>query len=527
MKEIVAFAVVAMGLFLATAASPVVAAESDPDRAAVVDATTAGGLDRASLKAVQNKLRAETLVINGTIGLDGVHHFFGAGPLGRDDDTATRYWTASSSLRARPSGGGIVADPLTDDGGDTELVACIEPEPSGFYDTIALASLPVPANNEHMVLNIAGTVFTTLGGRVDDQASACTDLPATTDHSHAPTSGTTEFSATAAGTVSNVIQVGMRASHDAADMAFDRAIGYGSVLADIAAVTGADPGQAADILNATALNRFRAGGIGRWDSAEASAAAPGYRYDGRGITVGYDRAVRNVIFGAAYSYTTGDYEEKAATSHDATIDSHAITLYASYRHRSGLIGAVVAGYTFSNNDIRHLQDGEWRERDFSTRTWHVNGKIGYEFSPAENFTITPTAGIGFIDARSSAHDGFRGGNFDQRLGRMTANTAYLPVELRAAYKRRLGPDHEMGFSVKGGYTYSFAAGAAHVDVFTHSPAGAVHSAVAGRDGGHGAYRAGVGVWYRYRSLDVGINYDHTGRSESKSHRVSITAFLKF
>ncbi len=507
-------------------------ADSAPDRPDAVDAASVNTLDGASLKAVQEKLRARTAVINGTIGLDGVHHFYGTTPLGQDN--AVRYWTASSSIKGKPA-----RDPAnvteTPGGGDqgTELAAADGPGlDEAAFDDIALAGLPDLVYGDEPALEISGTVSTTLRDSDSDFDSApiYSDMATSADPSdatHHDLLGNTASALSGAGMVAHVVQVAMRASHNAADMTFDRAVGYGSILMDVAAGTGSDAGYAADILNATVLNRIWAGGMGQWENARDRGGFSGYRYDAHGFAAGYDRAVRNVILGGSYSYTTGDYQDKAAVAHDSTIDNHAFTLYAAYHHRSGLFGTVVAGYTFSENDMRELRGGEWTEQDFTTSTWYLGGKVGYTYTPFENFSLTPAVGVGYIDARSSAHDGVQAGKTEHRFNRLSANTVFVPVEVRAAYTHRFGPDHELGIRAKGGYSYNFDTTAAHGTVYQYSPPGGAGIAAAGRDTGHNAWSVGVGVRYRYKRVDVAFDYEYVTSRDYDSHRVMLTTMARF
>ncbi len=510
-----------------------------PDRSDAVDAAAVNRLDGASLQAVQDKLRSKTAVINGTIGLDGVHHFYGTTPLGQD--RSVRYWTASSSIKGKPVSGPTTfpEKPINNDGDDRDPELASTARPNLDYaamDDIALASLPAPVYGDESDLDISGTVSTMLRNRDSgfnsdsDSAPMWSDMATREDPIDDAPLDIFDNAATAppgAAMVTHAVQIAMRASHNAADMTFDRAVGYGSVLVDVAAGTGSDAGYAADILNATVLNRIWVGGIGQWENARDRGDFSGYRYDAHGFAAGYDRAVRNVILGGTYSYTTGDYQDKAAAAHDSTIDNHAFTLYASYHHRSGLFGTVVAGYTFSENDIKELRGGDWTKQDFNTSTWYFGGKVGYQYTPFENFSLTPTVGLGYIDARSSAHDDVQAGNTEHRFNRLSANTAFVPVEVRAAYTHRFGPGHELGIRAKGGYSYNFDTTAPHGTVYQYSPSGGTGIVAAGRDTGHSTWSGGVGVRYGYNRFGVAFDYEYVTSRDNDSHRLMLTAMARF
>ncbi|MCC8107808.1 MAG: autotransporter outer membrane beta-barrel domain-containing protein [Planctomycetes bacterium] len=546
MKEIFAVVLAAMCVFPGGTVSGL-AADAGPPHPNATGATATDGMDGASLRALQDKLRAETVIVNGTIGLDGVHHFYGATPLGQDKDNAVRYWTASSPLTSRPHGGNdTLSDPSTSgDGGDDneEIVACAGIHSGDGVDgTIAIASLPDAGWREDEETawhihepGVSGALSRTVAAGMDDAASDGSvpirqDLPNDPNHDIAAnlaSPGPTAPMTAHAARVGNVIHIGMRASHDAANAAFDRAFRYCSVLAELAVVTGSDAAHAATLLNASALNRIWAGAAGEWDNAAGRKGFPGYRYNAYGVTLGYDRAIRNGVFGASYSFTTGKYVDKAATAHDSHNGRHAVTLYAGYRHHSGLFGTIVANWAFSNNDLGEYRNNEWDRQDFSTTTWQIGGKVGYEYKPAENVSLSPVVGFGYIGARSSAHTGYRSGNAEHHVGRMRSDTAFIPVELHAAYTYRINPEHRFDVRVKGGYTYNFDARGPRGNVYRYDPPGGMAIPVVGRDNSHSGFSVGAGIQYRHSRLDIGASYGYTVMAGDGGHRVALTASAQF
>jgi hypothetical protein len=104
---------------------------------------------------------------------------------------------------------------------------------------------------------------------------------------------------------------------------------------------GSDSALASSILNCDAKNRVWAGGLGMWEDADARKGMAGYRYDAYGIIAGYDRLFGPVTLGAAFGYTAGDYEDKAAVAHDSDIENYAFSLYAAYNHPSGFFTSAI------------------------------------------------------------------------------------------------------------------------------------------------------------------------------------------
>ncbi len=250
-------------------------------------------------------------------------------------------------------------------------------------------------------------------------------------------------------------------------------------------------------------------------------------HDAYGFMVGYDRAIGNFIVGGSFGYSTGDFEDKSATSDDSEIDNYSFNAYLNYTNACGIFGTLVGGYTLSDHNMNDSRGGLGYDADYNTDTWYVAGKLGYNIKPVENFTIAPSIGVGYVNSRADAHDARFAGVAVQRYSRFKSDTAFLPVELRARYDWNLNADTTVNFNAKGGYTYNFDADGATGNMTLLGVDNAAVVSAASREYGHSMWNLGAGVGVSYKRFDFGVNYDYVGMKEFASHRISATAGISF
>jgi outer membrane autotransporter protein len=296
---------------------------------------------------------------------------------------------------------------------------------------------------------------------------------------------------------------------------------------------GSGSALASAVLNQKYLNRFWVRGFGLWEDADASGGRPGYDINTYGLITGIDHAFGPVIAGASFGYAKGNYKDAAAQWHGSDIDSYAFNLYGTYVHCSGLFASILGGYTFSDNDVSETYQvgnawaGNWRE-DFNSHTWYVSGKLGVNYRPAANFTLTPSAGIGYLYTRASSHGGYLGGTKILDIGKADQGSGILPIDLAASYRADLGGDSSLGLNAKAGYVYSFKDDAIEgTALLTGVAANARPLQTRGRKTGHHALRLGAGIDYRAGCFDIGVNYEYYAKKQYDAHRLQATVGVSF
>ena len=331
-----------------------------------------------------------------------------------------------------------------------------------------------------------------------------------------------------AATVNNVIHANQRSTSIIADSIYDRTYAIGDMITNIAQATGSDNAYASSIINRNYLNRFYVNGIGQLDRAKNRNGHSGYDYDGYGFSVGYDRMIgSSFLVGGSFSYVGGDYKEHFATGHDSNIKNHIFNVYSTYFHCSGLFATVVGGYNYADNNINENRGGWMASENYHSKTWYMGGKVGYNWSPVKNLTLTPSVGLGYINTHANGHDGYYAGVNNLKFSKMKNDTGFLPIEFRAKYDWNVSSEGVLSATVKGGYTYNFednvASGSAYmIDAVNAAPLGAT-----GRKYGHNQWNIGAGINYGYKSWDFGASYQYVGQSKYSSHNANVTVGFKF
>lgn len=288
---------------------------------------------------------------------------------------------------------------------------------------------------------------------------------------------------------------------------------------------GSDDALAAMALNANCANRVWVGGLGMWEDADTRKGIAGYKYDSYGFIGGYDRFFGPISVGGAFGYTSGDYEDKAASGHDSQIDNYVLSLYGTYTHTSGLFASLAGGFTHSDNDLNEYDGTNWAAEAFKTNTWNVGARFGYEWKPTCNLTLTPSAGISYTHAKNSGHDADYNGVGLFRYDSASNHVITLPVELGAAYDIAAGSG-VVTLSGVAGYSYNFNDDGLETTVGMNGT-GLGSFRASGREYGKHTYNLGGGVKYSRGDFDIGVRYDYVGKSKYDAHRVSGVLGLNF
>ncbi len=288
----------------------------------------------------------------------------------------------------------------------------------------------------------------------------------------------------------------------------------------------------ANAILACPANRIWAGGFGLWEDADERDGLAGYKYKSYGAIIGYDAVIgQNFILGGSFAYNRGDFEDKAAISHDSTIDNYSFNIYGTYSHQSGFFGTLFAGYTYSDNDIaetyRNLNRNDRSAHDNNTKTWIGGAKIGYDWKPAPCFSITPSIGFTALSARTSGHTAMLAGAALGAMSKVKDEAYYLPVEVTFGYQVHLSDASRFDLDLNLGYAYNFDEDGASGSMALAGFQNGVPYGIQSREQGHHLLHAGVGGTYTRGTFSIGVKYDYVGQRKADAHQVMGTVGFSF
>ncbi len=295
----------------------------------------------------------------------------------------------------------------------------------------------------------------------------------------------------------------------------------------VSQATGSDGALAAAVMNGRHLNRFWVGGLGLWQNADSRDGVAGYRYDGGGMLIGYDRAFGRFVAGGSFGLVSGAYADKSAAGHASTIDNYSFDLYATYNHPSFWHATVALGYTLSDNDIREYRGGNWDKADYHAGTWLAGARVGYDYPLIERLTVSPSLGLVYLHTATDAHTWKYGPVGLLRYGDMSSHTVQLPLDLALAYRMDLRSGAVLALKANAGYAYSFNGDAPSGWITINDMAGVLPVRAVGRRSGHHAYALGTGAVYEAGRMDIGVRYDFYGKADYGAHKLTGTVGLSF
>ncbi len=313
----------------------------------------------------------------------------------------------------------------------------------------------------------------------------------------------------------------------------------------IAGLTGSNAALASRIMNECTNNRVWAAGMGQWeDLDDSSDGIAGYTYRAGGAAVGYDRAFGPFTLGGAFAYLGGTFKDKSALANDSRIDNYSFDLYANYYHHSGFDFTVMGGYTYADSDIRRgltrfVDDGGgvtavhgWEDGDYGTDTWMAGFEMGYDWRVTECFSLRPSAGITYLNARSESYTrSFRADDgrpaASDRVDRVKNHSTSLPLDLEASYRTRVGSEATLGLTAHVGYAYELHNRGAEGTLAWGNVANAPRIDFRGRKPGRSSWNTGAGVAMAWRNLDVAMRYDYYRRSDFDAHVVVGSVGISF
>ncbi|MCD7898009.1 MAG: autotransporter domain-containing protein [Planctomycetaceae bacterium] len=288
------------------------------------------------------------------------------------------------------------------------------------------------------------------------------------------------------------------------------------------------------VQDARHLNRLWAGATAYTHSVDGKNCFSGYDYEGYGLVGGYDRVVaENVAVGAAFAYNRGDYEDKGALASDSEIETMSVGLYGTWSHCSGAFASLSGAYTYAQNNLKDsrrdpsIEDAAWAESEYRTTTLNLAAVFGVDFRLNDCWTVTPSIGVNYLQAKNSDHDSFLDGIATQRIRGVKNRRVHLPAELMIQYTRNLIGGGGLRFFAKGGYSYNLRESGmtGSVDYYGLDPSRSI--SVHGRNNPRSTYTFGAGVAYNCTRYELGARYDFAGREDSRTHRLLGTVGMYF
>jgi outer membrane autotransporter protein len=292
--------------------------------------------------------------------------------------------------------------------------------------------------------------------------------------------------------------------------------------------SGADDALASAILNRDYCNRVWFSGLGLWQDMDARDGFAGYEYDSYGFITGLDRAFGAVTVGGAFSYASGDYENKLAEQNNSDIDNFGFNLYASYNHACGLFASLLGGYALSDNNIREVVGGMAFKEDYNTNSWYLGGKLGYDWRPAANFSVTPSVGLTYVNAKAKGHNRYAGGIGPVvAYGSVRQKSTLLPIDLAVGYDITCLGEGNLNLSANVGYSYNFDGDAVDGVASLVGLNNDISYDVRGGNPGRHTLNLGGAARFQFKRFDIGVRYDYYGKSGYDAHKLTGSVGVSF
>ena len=294
------------------------------------------------------------------------------------------------------------------------------------------------------------------------------------------------------------------------------------------AMGNVDDALASFKMNQSFVNRIWASPFYTYQDMDLKDGYSGYKYKAWGASLGYDRAFGSFFVGASFTYSRGDYDAKRV-SDDNTIDNYGFSLYGQYYNAcNGFFATIAGGYNYGDNEWKTNAPGNRITGDNHTNSYWIGGNIGKDFFLGENWTLTPTVGLFWSEAESSAYSARFSNGGGQNFSKIKSKSLIMPIDLKAEYTQRLSDCSSISFNVTGGYSYNWKKDGGRAEG-SFNYAGYENNVIflQGVKPGRNSWNVGAGVTYRVNNLDVGVNYRYDGKSKFDAHRVAATVGWSF
>jgi outer membrane autotransporter protein len=154
---------------------------------------------------------------------------------------------------------------------------------------------------------------------------------------------------------------------------------------------------------ADSLNRLWVSGYGNWSRQRDHGGTGGYRYDTKGVVIGYDRefsAVEDLTVGLATAWTDGKLKNNDGRA-STDVKTISLNLYGNYKFENGMFIDALIGYGHSENDadIFQIIGGARKTASFDTETFQAAFDLGYFIRLSDQFNLAPSIGLHYLSVR--------------------------------------------------------------------------------------------------------------------------------
>jgi outer membrane autotransporter protein len=145
------------------------------------------------------------------------------------------------------------------------------------------------------------------------------------------------------------------------------------------------------------FNRLWIGGFGTRADQKDDNGVSGYKYDSRGVALGYDRHVESVpglIMGLSGSFSSGKLESKDSVS-SVDVNTAGFGFYLSYTTPNSLFLDSSVAYALSQNEFSSSVMGGEKSGDFDLKTLQFGVRLGGNFTLGDLLVI-PSVGFRYV-----------------------------------------------------------------------------------------------------------------------------------
>lgn len=292
--------------------------------------------------------------------------------------------------------------------------------------------------------------------------------------------------------------------------------------------------QVAAAMNAEILNRAWIGGFGLLENAGSNNGLSGYRYEAGGFIGGYDRAYGPLTVGGVFAYARGDFSDKSALRHDSTISSYSGAIHATYNRADGLYVTGMLGYTYSDNDINELRSDasaaagvSWNRADYHSNTVNGSLELGYDIVTDGGWRITPSLGVRHIRTYIANHREQLGDAIAGKITDVDKDATFIPVRFDVNYALLKGSEASLRLNAGIGYTYNVTDNGVGGHFDPYGFANAFRHRVKGRESDQHFVNASAGLQFVAGPMDFGFQYEFTGSSHTRTHRLNGSVGMSF
>ncbi|MDR0572152.1 MAG: autotransporter outer membrane beta-barrel domain-containing protein [Rickettsiales bacterium] len=279
-------------------------------------------------------------------------------------------------------------------------------------------------------------------------------------------------------------------------------------------------------------------GFGSWVNQSDVGGIFGYKYNPRGIIVGYDRTVESgqgLTLGVNVAFSTGTIDNNDDQS-EVDVRTVSFGAYGSYEFKNRMFIDGTIGFGFTDNDFESNQViglGGIKSASFKSNSFQLGFDLGYNAKVSENVSILPSVGINYV------HIGQK--SFSEKIDRdlnpeplILANwyedtnidSIEIPVTVRLQGNFKTAGGAVITPELKIGGV--FLANSPNRDIRMGFVGSNESTTIRGIDSGKSRFVAGAGINAEVNdSLSIFAKYDFETRSSYKAHSVQLGIGFSF